>query len=189
VCASFERLSQELHAFKVWLPADMMPYHCNAASSNEPRLLNVGLQLASPDIVCCCCCVCSYVSPGAAGRVRALQELSQGQPLEGEDLAGLKGRLAAGAAEALDQQIRCGCVVGGLGLCGRVGGGCAWFLFCDTASCACSRGICVMLDRLCVLCRQITFVCEPVAASIASLFSRSAGTCMHLYAGSADAGS
>jgi hypothetical protein len=38
--------------------------------------------------------------------VRALQELSQGQPLEGEDLAGLKGRLAAGAAEALDQQIR-----------------------------------------------------------------------------------
>jgi hypothetical protein len=53
-----------------------------------------------------CCYLCSYVGPGSSERVRALQELSQGQPLEGEDLAGLKGRLAAGAAEALDQQIR-----------------------------------------------------------------------------------
>jgi hypothetical protein len=53
-----------------------------------------------------CSRCCSYVAPGSSGRVRALQELSQGQPLEGEDLAGLKGRLAAGAAEALDQQIR-----------------------------------------------------------------------------------
>ncbi|KAF6266542.1 hypothetical protein COO60DRAFT_2821 [Scenedesmus sp. NREL 46B-D3] len=48
----------------------------------------------------------SYVGSSPAGRVRALQELSQGQPLQGEDLAALKERLAAGAAEALDQQIR-----------------------------------------------------------------------------------
>ncbi|WIA09168.1 hypothetical protein OEZ85_008579 [Tetradesmus obliquus] len=50
----------------------------------------------------------SYVAPGAPrpGRVAALRELGQGQPLEGEDLPGLKARLAAGAAEALDQQMR-----------------------------------------------------------------------------------
>lgn len=51
----------------------------------------------------------SYVDPHAPGghrQVTALQELGQAQPLDGENLEQLKGRLAAGAAEALEQQIR-----------------------------------------------------------------------------------
>jgi hypothetical protein len=38
--------------------------------------------------------------------VTALRDLGQAQPLEGEDLERLKGRLAAGAAEALELQLR-----------------------------------------------------------------------------------
>jgi hypothetical protein len=52
----------------------------------------------------------SYVDPAGAGgerHVRALAALDEvTNPLEGEDLQHLKQRLAAGAAEALDQQIR-----------------------------------------------------------------------------------
>lgn len=52
--------------------------------------------------------VCSYVDPHGRGghrQVHALQELGQAAPLEGEDLPALKDRLAAGAAEALEQQL------------------------------------------------------------------------------------
>eukprot|EP00775_Hariotina_reticulata_P007939 gene7939-8135_t len=49
----------------------------------------------------------SYVDPHGRGhrQVHALQELGQAAPLEGEDLPALKDRLAAGAAEALEQQL------------------------------------------------------------------------------------
>eukprot|EP00775_Hariotina_reticulata_P001348 gene1348-biopygen2642 len=48
-----------------------------------------------------------YVDPHGRGhrQVHALQELGQAAPLEGEDLPALKDRLAAGAAEALEQQL------------------------------------------------------------------------------------
>lgn len=48
---------------------------------------------------------CRYVGPGSK-QVTALQDLGSAAPLEGEDLAHLKGRLAAGAAEALELQLR-----------------------------------------------------------------------------------
>lgn len=47
----------------------------------------------------------SYVTPGSK-QVTPLQDLGQVvEPLEGEDLAHLKNRLAAGAAEALELQL------------------------------------------------------------------------------------
>jgi hypothetical protein len=58
--------------------------------------------------VLCCSVMCSYVDPHGRGghrQVHALQELGQAVPLEGEDLPALKDRLAAGAAEALEQQL------------------------------------------------------------------------------------
>lgn len=48
----------------------------------------------------------SVVAPARRGSTAPLQELGQAAPQEGEDLAALKGRLAAGAAEALEQQLR-----------------------------------------------------------------------------------
>eukprot|EP00879_Flechtneria_rotunda_P001232 GHRR01001379.1.p1 GENE.GHRR01001379.1~~GHRR01001379.1.p1 ORF type:complete len:389 (+),score=122.95 GHRR01001379.1:223-1389(+) len=51
----------------------------------------------------------SCVEPGSSrstNKPQALHELKQAQPLEGEDLQALKTRLAGGAAEALDLQIR-----------------------------------------------------------------------------------
>lgn len=59
------------------------------------------------------CCVSPphrYVTPGSK-QVTALQDLGQAEPLEGEDLAHLKNRLAAGAAEALELQLRSGVMV------------------------------------------------------------------------------
>lgn len=54
----------------------------------------------------CTSCVClRYVGPGAK-QVQALQDLGQAAPLEGEDMSHLKNRLAAGAAEALELQLR-----------------------------------------------------------------------------------
>jgi hypothetical protein len=38
--------------------------------------------------------------------VTALRDLGQAEPLEGEDMSHLKNRLAAGAAEALELQLR-----------------------------------------------------------------------------------
>lgn len=47
----------------------------------------------------------TYVGPGSK-QVQALRDLAHVEPLEGEDLAHLKNRLAAGAAEALELQLR-----------------------------------------------------------------------------------
>jgi len=55
-----------------------------------------------PDV--CDVCV-RYVTPGSK-QVTALHDLGQAEPLEGEDMAHLKNRLAAGAAEALELQLR-----------------------------------------------------------------------------------
>lgn len=63
------------------------------------------LDAVCPAPAVLCLCSIRYVGPGRQ-QVVALQDLGQAEPLEGEDMAHLKNRLAAGAAEAMELQLR-----------------------------------------------------------------------------------
>lgn len=86
---------------------------CGASVNSSAQWLPDPPAAVHHPAACPCCrpwlctsCVCArYVGPGAK-QVQALQDLGQAAPLEGEDITHLKNRLAAGAAEALELQLR-----------------------------------------------------------------------------------
>lgn len=110
-CVAAKQLDATLQATLVCMPNTpaTAPPLCECAAP-KPAYHSIRLPACHPDASCRrrrrLVHMCSYVDPRRRGQVSALRDLSQAHPLEGETLHQLKARLAAGAAEALSEQLR-----------------------------------------------------------------------------------